>query len=280
MSMSSSEVLLEKRGRRAYITLNRPDRLNAINDTLPVQLAAAVEQCAIDPAVRVIILQGAGKGFCGGYDLQRYAESKGTNPGWQDSTKGPWDPLEDYVMMRRNTDLFMSLFRVLKPVLCKVHGSGAVAGGSDIALCADLIIMSHTAYIGYPPARVWGCPTTAHWVNKVGPANAKRMLLTGDVINGTEAHRMGLAASVVAEDMLDAEVERWAAKLEKTPLNQLAMHKLLINTAIDQQGLNVQQTLATLFDGIARHTKEGAGFKALAEHKGWKYAVSQRDSKL
>ncbi len=128
--------------------------------------------------------------------------------------------------------------------------------------------------------RVWGCPTTAHWVNKVGPANAKRMLLTGDLISGTEAFRMGLATAVVAEEELDREVERWASKLERIPANQLAMHKLLINTGIEQQGLPVQQTLATLFDGIARHSKEGADFKQLAEQRGWKEAVRQRDSKL
>jgi enoyl-CoA hydratase len=106
------------------------------------------------------------------------------------------------------------------------------------------------------------------------------MLLTGDLISGTEAYRMGLATAVVPEERLDEEVERWAAKLERIPANQLAMHKLLINTGIEQQGLPVQQTLATLFDGIARHSKEGAEFKRLAEEKGWKEAVRQRDSKL
>ena len=237
-----------------------------------------MEDCGRDEAVRVVVLEGAGKGFCGGYDLELYAERKGPNLGWQESDKKPWDMMQDYSMMRQNTDDFMSLFRLPKPVICKVHGSGAVAGGSDIALCADFIIMSETARIGYPPARVWGCPTTANWVQKVGPTHAKRMLLTGELIDGKEAFRIGLATSVVPEAQVDAEVDRWVHKMERTPSNQLAMHKLLVNTAIEQQGLAQQQTLATLFDGFARHSPEGAQFKRLAETEGWKAAVSQRDS--
>jgi enoyl-CoA hydratase len=149
----SDEVVWEKRGRRAYVTLNRPARMNAISATLPQRLAAVVAEVAADAEVRVVVLKGAGKGFCGGYDLEIFAATPGVNEGWQDSTKGPWDPLVDYSFMRASTDSFMSLFRLLKPVIARIHGSGAVAGGSDIALCCDLIVMSETAQIGYPPAR-------------------------------------------------------------------------------------------------------------------------------
>lgn len=277
----SVPVILKKLGPRAIITLNRPSRLNAIDMELPRQLREAVESCRDDDDIRVVVLQGAGAGFCAGYDLELFAATPGANPGWQESDRRPWDMMKDYAMMKQNTDDFMSLFRMLKPVICKVHGAGAVAGGSDIALCADFIIMSETARIGYPPARVWGCPTTANWVQKVGPSAAKRMLLTGDLIDGKEAFRLGLATSVVPESDIDAEVDRWASRMEQVPANQLAMHKLLINSAIEQQGLGNQQILATLFDGFARHSPEGAAFKRLAEEKGWKEAVSQRDrSKL
>jgi enoyl-CoA hydratase len=272
-------VLLRKAGARATITLNRPKQLNAINDTMPRELRAAVEDCGRDDSIRVVVLEGAGKGFCGGYDLHLYAETKGRNFGWQESDVQPFDIMQDYAMMRANTDDFMSLFRLPKPVICKVHGSGAVAGGSDIALCCDFIIMSETARIGYPPARVWGCPTTANWVQKVGPTHAKRMLLTGELIAGVEAFRIGLATAVVPEADIDAEVDRWVRKMENTPANQLAMHKLLVNTAIEQQGLQQQQTLATLFDGFARHSPEGAQFKRLAEKEGWKAAVAKRDAR-
>lgn len=181
--------------------------------------------------------------------MELYAASKGTNSGWQDSTKGPWDPLIDYAMMASNTHHFMSIWRCLKPVIAKVHGSGAVAGGSDIALCADLIIMSESARIGYPPARVWGCPTTAQWMNRVGISHAKRLLLTGDLIDGREAYRIGLATAVVAEELLDEEVDHWARKISASPSNQLAMHKLLVNSTISTTLPN-SQLLATLFDGI------------------------------
>lgn len=228
-----------------------------------------------DENVRCIVLQGAGKGFCGGYDLELYAASNGTNAGWQDSRKGPWDPLKDYAMMSRNTQHFMSLWRCLKPVVVKVHGSGAVAGGSDIALCGDLLIMSENARIGYPPARVWGCPTTAQWMHRVGPSNAMRMLLTGDLIDGKEAFRIGLATAVVPEDQIDQTVAQWAERIAASPSNQLAMHKLLVHSTATQ--LPQAQVLATLFDGIARHSPEGVAFKELAEKKGWKSAVAARD---
>ncbi len=122
----------------------------------------------------------------------------------------PWDPIRDFAFMKRNTDLFMEIFRSLKPVICKVHGY-AVAGGSDIALCADIVIMAESARIGYMPARVWGCPTTAMWVYRLGPERAKRMLLTGDKIDGREAERLGLVLKAVPDDELDAEVERLAS---------------------------------------------------------------------
>lgn len=278
MAESQPPVILESVSNRiGYITLNRPEVMNAINDALPSALAAAVQRMEGRSDVHCIVLSGAGKGFCGGYDLSLYAERRGTNAGWQDSTKGPWDPMVDYAMMARNTRDFMSLFRCLKPVVVKVHGSGAVAGGSDIALCGDFLIMSETARIGYPPARVWGCPTTAQWMSRVGPAGAKRMLLTGDLIDGKEAFRMGIATAVVPEEEIDAEVERWAQKIAAIPCNQLAMHKLLVNSTI-QAELSNSQLLATLFDGIARHSPEGAQFKALAEASGWKAAVASRDA--
>lgn len=275
--MSTSVVLVDRIGSIGYITLNRPERLNAINDELPSALAAAVDELERDDNIRCIVVQGAGKGFCSGYDLQEYAQKKGKNFGWQDSTSGPWDPMIDYAMMMRNTQQFMSLWRCLKPTIARIHGAGAVAGGSDIAMCCDLIIMSETARIGYPPARVWGCPTTAMWAYRGGTSNAKQMLLTGDLVDGREAFRMGIATSTVPEDQLDAEVQKWAQRIATVPANQLAMQKLMINHTMEQQGLASAQKFATLFDGIARHTPEGAAFKKLAEQSGWKAAVNARD---
>lgn len=242
-----STVLYEKDGRIARITLNRPDVMNAINDEMPRDLAAAVAQADADPQVHVMILSGAGKGFCAGYDLTYYAEGNGSGEVTQPM---PWDPIKDYRFMRENTQAFMSLWRAAKPVICKVHGF-AVAGGSDIALCADLTFMAEDAEIGYMPARVWGCPTTAMWVYRLGAERAKRMLFTGDRISGRGAAEMGLVLQAVPAEQLDDAVEEMAARMASVPINQLAMQKLVINQAIEQTGLMQTQRLATVFDGSA-----------------------------
>ncbi|HXM30952.1 MAG TPA: crotonase/enoyl-CoA hydratase family protein [Xanthobacteraceae bacterium] len=266
-------VLYERDGRIARITLNRPDVMNAIDDQLPVELEAAVEKANNDPKAHVIVLAGAGRAFCAGYDLTYYAEAAGTNAGVQDM---PWDPMKDYAFMMRNTERFMSLFRSYRPVICKVQGF-AVAGGSDIALCSDLVVMAEDAQIGYMPARVWGCPTTAMWVYRLGPERAKRMLLTGDKIDGREAERIGLVLKAVPAKALDEEVEKLAERLASVPVNQLMMQKLMINQALENMGLRSTQMLATIFDGITRHSPEGMAFKRRAEAVGWKQAVNERD---
>ncbi|MGB5194646.1 MAG: crotonase/enoyl-CoA hydratase family protein [Polyangiales bacterium] len=267
------KVLYERDGRIGRITLNRPKVMNAIDDELPQELAAHVEQANADEKVHVIVLSGAGQAFCAGYDLSYYAEATGSASGTQEM---PWDPMKDYAFMMRNTHLFMSLWRSYKPVICKVHGY-AVAGGSDIALCADLIVMADDARIGYMPVRVWGCPTTAMWVYRLGPERAKRMLFTGDKIDGREAERIGLVHKAVAAAELDAEVEALADRISTVPINQLMMQKLVINQAVEAMGLHQTQMFATVFDGITRHSPEGINFKHRAEQVGWKQAVRERD---
>ncbi|MDX1620088.1 MAG: crotonase/enoyl-CoA hydratase family protein [Nitriliruptorales bacterium] len=260
--------------RVARITLDRPTHGNAIVDPMPRELRAAVEAADADDHVHVIVLDGAGKIFCGGYDLEVYAEARGAQAWSQDM---PWDPTIDYRHMSRNTEDFMSLWRSLTPVVCKVHGA-AVAGGSDIALCADLVVMAEDAVIGYPPARVWGCPTTMMWIYRLGPEKAKRMLLTGDLVSGREAADMGLVLEAVPASELDARIEHWTERIASVPRNQLSLQKMVVNQAFENMGLHTTQMVATLFDGIARHTPEGHAFKRRAEDVGWKQAVSERDS--
>ncbi len=273
-SARMDKVLYEKDGRIARITLNRPDVLNAIDDEVPHLLAEAVARADGDDGVHVMVLSGAGPAFCAGYDLTYYAEGNGAGAVTQDM---PWDPIKDYQFMWSNTQAFMSLFRALKPAIAKVHGA-AVAGGSDIALCSDLVFMAEDAQIGYMPARVWGCPTTAMWVYRLGPERAKRMLFTGDKVTGAEAEAMGLILRAVPADQLDAEVEAMADRMARVPINQLAMQKMVINQAIEATGLMNTQRLATIFDGITRHSPEGLNFKARAEDVGWKQAVRERDT--
>jgi len=269
-----STLLYEVEGRVCTLTLNRPERLNAINDAMPGDIAAAVKQAEADPAVHVIVVQGAGKGFCGGYDLKAYAEREGEVPGSQDM---PWDPMIDFTFMHRNTLDFMSLWRCHKPTIARVHGAAA-AGGSDIALCCDFVIMADTARIGYPPARVWGVPTPSMWVYRLGPQQAKRMMMSGELINGVEAARIGLALESVPEAELDAAVKRLVDRLQGVPKNQLMMTKMVVNQAYETMGLSNTQMLATLFDGVSRHSPEGMWFRERAQQVGFKQAVMERDS--
>jgi enoyl-CoA hydratase len=269
-----STLLLDVTGRVATITLNRPERLNAINDEMPGEIRAAVQAANDDERVHVIALQGNGAAFCAGYDLKHYAEGDAAR---QYTQPMPWDPMRDYRFMKRNTEHFMSLWRSHKPTICEVHGYAA-AGGSDIALCCDLIVMADDARIGYMPARVWGCPTTAMWVYRVGAQRAKQMLFTGDLIDGRTAVEWGLALKSVPAPELDAAVATLAGRIAGVPINQLMMHKLTINQAIDHMGLEQTQMFATLFDGITRHSPEGLWFKRYAETFGFQAAVEWRDS--
>lgn len=272
--MKFETILYACADRVATLTLNRPQQFNAIDHRMPGELRQAVELAEADPEVHVIVLQGAGKGFCGGYDLGLFAEAPGEVVGSQDM---PWDPTEDYAMMSRNTQDFMALWRARKPVICKIHGA-AVAGGSDIALCCDLIVMADDARIGYPPARVWGIPTTMMWVYRLGIEQAKRMLFTGDLVTGKQAEAMGLILKAVPVAMLDTTVEQLCERIKGVPRNQLMMSKMAVNQAYENMGLKQTQIFANLFDGIARHSPEGLWFRQRAQDVGFKQAVQERDS--
>jgi enoyl-CoA hydratase len=287
-----STLTYEVTGRVARIVLNRPGRGNGITLDMPRELALCVERACLDPRAHVIALSGNGKGFCGGYDL--VASAEGYSPelaagaevagtpldplviAQNHDPSGTWDPVTDWQMMSRNVRGFMSLFHAEKPVVCKVHGF-CVAGGTDMALCSDLLVIEDTAKIGYPPARVWGVPTTALWSWRIGPARAKRLLLTGDCLSGTEAVEWGLAVEAPTHDRLDARFEALLDRIARLPINQLVMHKQLINQTIASQGLYSTQLLGTYFDGVARHTREGYAFQQKAMTSGFKEAVRERD---
>ena len=259
-------LLYEVDGRVARITLNRPERGNGITLETPRELAECVERANLDPGVHAIALAGAGKGFCGGYDLVESAERELPN---HDPSE-PWDPVLDWQMMSRNLRGFMSLFHSDKPVLCKVHGF-------CVALCADLLVIADDARIGYPPARAWGVPTSALWAARVGEQRAKRLLFTGDLIDGRTALEWGLAIEAPPAADLDERFEALLERVALTPVNQLVMMKLLVNQALYAQGLHATQALGVFFDGIARHTPEGYEFARRAAEQGWQAAVRERD---
>jgi enoyl-CoA hydratase len=285
-------LIYESDGRVARITLNRPERGNGITPRMPAELAACVERANLDPAIHAIALAGNGSGFCGGYDLVASAEGDMSELGGVEAPAGSpldpatiaanhapesnWDPVTDYQFMSRNVRGFMSLFDSEKPVLCKVHGY-CVAGGTDMALCSDLLIVADDAKIGYPPARVWGSPTTAMWAIRLGAMRAKRLLLTGDSLTGAEAAAWGLATEAAPAAELDERFERLLGRVARMPVNQLVMMKLLVNQTVESQGLRQSQTLGTFFDGIARHTEEGHAFVRRAAESGFREAVRERD---
>ena len=272
--MTESMLLATDAHGVATLTMNRPDKLNAFDVPMIDLWHRLLTEACEDPAVKVIVLTGAGRAFCAGYDLKQFAEGDPANRWTQPM---PWDPMHDYRGMKANTEDFFSIWRSYKPVVCKVHGY-AVAGGSDIALCADLVVMAEDARIGYMPARVWGCPTTAMWVYRLGAEKAKRMLLTGDTIDGRTAKAWGLVYDAVPAAKLDAAVNALARRIAGVPKNQLMMQKLMINQAYENMGLASTQMIATLFDGITRHSPEGLWFKQYAEQHGFHAAVQWRDS--
>ena len=258
----------------ARITLNRPERLNAINAKLISDLRDAVAAANDAQSVRVIVLSGAGRAFCAGYDLDWSTKAEDAS---QRAMSGQWDPVRDYLSMSRNVRAFMSLWESPKPVIAQVHG-WCVGGGTDMALCSDLIYMSEDAQIGYPPARVWGEPTTALWVYRLGLEHAKRLMLTGEALSGTEAERLGLASKAVPAEELAGVVDEMARKLATIPTNQLVMSKLLVNQMYENMGLRTNQLIGTLFDGAARHTPEGIAWRDLAMKEGFREAVRRRDA--
>jgi enoyl-CoA hydratase len=289
----SPAVRYEVFERVARITLDRPERGNGITPRMIEELAGCVERADLDPAVHVLLLAGSGSGFCGGYNLVESAEGMAAaggglggersgsplDPGVIAANHDPahtWDAMVDYAMMSRNVRGFMSLFNCGKPVVCKVHGF-CVAGGTDLALCADLLVIAEDAKIGYPPARVWGSPTTALWAHRIGAQRAKRLLFTGDSLSGREAVEWGLAIEAPAADRLDERTEVLLTRIARMPVNQLMMMKLLVNQALYSQGLHTTQVLGTVFDGITRHTREGYAFQRQAGEAGFREAVRERD---
>ena len=282
----------EVTGRIARITFNRPDRGNAITPDTPLDLAHAVERADLDPRVHVIVVSGRGTGFCGGYDLSLFAEqdmSRATGEVPRDGTlldpvaqgrnhdpSRAWDPMLDYAMMSRFNRGFASLLHATKPTVAKLHGF-CVAGGTDIALFADQIIAAADTKIGYPPTRVWGIPAAGMWAHRLGDQRAKRLLFTGDTITGAEAAEWGLAIEAPAADELDERTEVLLARIAQMPLNQLMMAKLALNSALLAQGVATSGMVSTVFDGIARHTREGYGFVATAAEAGFREAVRERD---
>jgi enoyl-CoA hydratase len=255
------------------IVLCRPDEYNTITPALRDELAAAVDDAEADRDARVILLRADGPAFCAGYGLDWSTQAQANEGAARERV---WDSVADYQMMSRFVATYMKLWYASKPTIAAVQG-WCIAGGTDMVLCTDVIVAGESAVFGYPPARVWGTPTTAMWVYRMGLEQAKRYLLTGDEIPAPEAARIGLILEAVPDDDLEDRARALAERMARLPLNQLQMLKLLCNQTAESMGLASTRTLGTLFDGIARHTQEGLDFVARAQEVGFRDAVRERD---
>jgi enoyl-CoA hydratase len=255
------------------VVLSRPDEYNTITPELRDELAAAIDAADADRDVRVILLRADGPAFCAGYGLDWSTQAQAEEG---ETRERAWDSVADYQMMSRFVATYMKLWYASKPTIAAVQG-WCIAGGTDMVLCADLIVAGESAVFGYPPSRVWGTPTTAMWVYRMGLEQAKRYLLTGDEIPAPEAARIGLILESVPDDELQEHAAALAGRMARLPLNQLQMLKLLCNQTAESMGMASSRTLGTLFDGIARHTQEGLDFVARSGEIGFRDAVRERD---
>jgi len=274
--MSFETIRYETAGPVATITLDRPERLNTIVPPMPDEVQEAVGRATRDADVRVVVLRGAGRAFCGGYDFG------GGFKHWGDAleTDGRWDPGKDFVMAtapeHSPTQKLASVWRCPKPVIAQVHG-WCVGGGSDFALCADLVIASEDAVIGTPYSRMWGAYLSGMWIYRLGLAKAKWHALTGEPLTGAEAAACGLINEAVPFARLEARVAEVAAALARIPASQLAAQKLVVNRAYEAMGLGEAQTLGPILDGLMRNTPDALEWIARAEADGVRAAIEDRD---
>jgi len=269
-------ILYSVEGAVATITLNRPDALNTIVPPMPDEVAAAVAAATRDAAVKVIVVRGAGRAFCAGYDLGAGFHH------WDDqiTTDGAWDPGKDFAMatsaLVSPTQKLMSVWRTPKPVIAQVHG-WCLGGGSDFALCADLVIASEDARIGTPYSRMWGAYLSGMWIYRLGLTKAKEHALLGRPLSGREAADVELINEAVPFAELEATVAQRAAELARIPASQLAAMKLVVNHAYESMGLASTQTLGPILDGLMRNTPDAKRFIELAERDGVGAAARRRD---
>jgi enoyl-CoA hydratase len=274
--MAYETIRYDTDGAVASITLNRPERLNTIVPPMPDELEAAVHEAIADQAVKVIVVRGAGRAFCAGFDL-----GEGFHH-WDEglATEGRWDPGKDFAMATAQAvgpvPKFMSMWRSPKPVIAQVHG-WCVGGGSDMALCADLVIASEDARIGTPYSRMWGCYLTGMWIYRLGLTRAKEHALTGKPLSGAQAAEIGLVNAAVPFARLEDEVAEQAARLASIPLSQLTAMKLIVNQAYENMGLASTQFLGPILDGLMRNTPDALRFIELAERDGVSAVAARRD---
>jgi enoyl-CoA hydratase len=276
-------LIVEKERGRARITLNRPEKLNALSRRLQSELGAALRDADEDTRVHSIIIRGAGRSFCAGYDLtpDRRLEGEST------------DERDRYAEVYRNSQAFdddvfrmegaqrerMTIFDMHKPVLAQIHGY-CVAGGTDLALLCDIVVAAEDARIGFPPVRAMGGPPAHMWTYLVGPQWAKYMLLTGEFVTGAEAERIGLVWKAVPADDLEETVEELADRLAMVPTDLLAGNKRSVNLALEMMGARTMQRLAAEMDARMHVSPSMEDWRRRNREEGLKSALEWRDGRF
>lgn len=254
------------------ITLTRPEAYNTITPILAAELGAAVDEADADRGVKVILLLAEGPAFCAGYGLDWSTAAQASD----DDAGKAWDIPTDLQLIGRFVRAYQKLWYASKPTIAAPQG-WCICGGTDLVLWADQLIAGESTVFGYPTSRLWGVPTTAMWIYRIGFERAKRYLLTGDEIPAHEAERIGLVSEVVPDvDLHDAAMAR-AQRMAQLPLNQLQMIKLYCNQAAENMGVASTTTMGMILDGMARHTEEGNAFVARAQEVGFRQVVRERD---
>jgi enoyl-CoA hydratase len=292
MTESAEVVLYEERDGVAFVTINRPEKKNTLTEAVIAGIAAGIDRATASGEARAVVLRGTGGVLCAGYDLTGDAGGSWSSPdrpglqlsGWTSPYDAPgpeprpgvWDPVRDWQFMGHNVARFMKIWECPKPVIGQVEG-WALGGATDLVLCCDQLFMADDAVIGYPPARIFGTPTTMLWIYRLGLERAKQFLLTGAEIDAPTALRIGLVSEVHPAGELPDRVEEHARRFTHIPANQLALNKLLINQAFENMGLRTTQLLGTLFDGMTRHTEEAYQWVEGFATKGFREVIRERD---
>ncbi len=283
--MDFETILYDKDGGKARITLNRPEKLNALSGKLQRELSAALWEADNDAQVHVVILRAAGRAFCAGYDLTpmqsppQKREPAAADERYTNVYRGMSSYDDDVWQLERQQRDRLAIWDMHKPVIAQVHGY-CLAGGTDLALLCDIVIAADDAVIGFPPVRAMGSPPAHMWTYLVGPQWAKYFLLTGDSVSGRKAAEIGLVLKSVPPDALEAEVEAIASKMEKIDVELLSPNKRIVNVALELMGARTLQRLAAENDGRAHQAPAVREFGRLAMTQGLKAALEWRDGKF
>lgn len=266
-------ILYDVTGQVARITLNRPEKLNAISWQMQEELQRALLDADRDPAIHVVTIRGVGRAFSAGYDIEPPKGEGRTHAATHQTME------RDIWGLEQATGMRMTIFDMHKPVIAGVHGY-CLAGGTDVALLCDIVIAAEDAKIGYPPVRALGSPVNHMWTYLAGPQWAKRLLLTGDTISGAEAERIGLVMKAVPAGDLDSEVDSLAERMAIIDIDLLAANKRIVNMAMELMGARTMQRMATERDAIARQAPIVTEFYQMAKERGLKAALEWRDARF